>query len=79
MTKLYILASNTDKSLLTKQDGFSSEEIAPRTYLSLSQAERFAAKFNASVYSVYVNHRHNKYAIRDYATGLGINTNSIVF
>ncbi len=49
--KTYILA-NKAKRVLTKQDTYSSEVRVPRMYSTLTQANRFAEKFSACVFTV---------------------------
>lgn len=81
--KIYILA--TDKgTVLTKQDGNSDQVRVPRTYMTMAQAERFAAKFAASIFTVNAPARvGNGYktwqAIEDDAKALGLRTHTFTY
>lgn len=74
--KYYILA-NASGSVLTKQDGYSSEVRAPRLYKTLAQAARFAEKLSASIFTVtapaLVGNGYRTYdAVKSDATSLGL-------
>lgn len=49
--KTYIIADAQGR-VLTKQGSYSSEVRVPRTYSTVAQAIRFAARYAASVYTV---------------------------
>lgn len=50
--KYYIL-TNDKKQVLTKQGSYSTEVRVPRLYKTIAQAERFAKKFAAAIYTVH--------------------------
>jgi len=76
--KQYILAS-AKRTVLVKQGDYSDQVQVPRLYLSLRQAERFAAKYSASVYTVnapaIVGNGYATYdAVKADAKALGLST-----
>ncbi len=81
--KTYILATASG-TVLTKQDGNSDQVRVPRTYMTLVQAQRFATKFAASIFTVNAPVRvGNGYAtwnaIEVDARGLGLKTHTFTY